>query len=340
MINLSQKLRPITTVNRELNKRPDLKNLIESSSKVNNIFDLPNVLSNDRIELYKKSYFGVGNTETYKINLPNENRLHLKMEYSNAMGNNHYSRYWLAHLFICEILGVIFPEETQIIEVTSGSSGIALSKACEVLGYDVTILVPKLLPEARIAPMRNSTTTIIQVEGYINHCIDRLRGMIKTGNYYATNHSEEKADIITYVFSRIGKELISDVNGSIDYGCLAMGNGTSTYAIANEIKKEHPNSKIIAYRPHYEENPEDIIFGLIAANIECRHISDAKEVIDKIRYTTGIDLSFVRELYKYDSEISNLGQSSLYGVYFALKLAGKVKNKNIITIGYDKSDRY
>jgi [CysO sulfur-carrier protein]-thiocarboxylate-dependent cysteine synthase len=343
MLKIEQKLQKeliFSTVNRELGSRPDIKEFLFGTDKLVDIFSLENDLSDGRVAQYRKAYFGVGNTECYKLNLPNDNKLFLKMEYTNAMGNNHYSRFWVVHLFICEVLGVIHPGITQILEVTSGSSGISLAVACEELGFDVTILVPSLLPENRIQPMRRSTTTIVEVPGYIDNCIAKLKEMVKEGNYYVTNHSEEKADVITHVFSRIGYELVRDVGFPIDYAVLAMGNGTSTMAIGKALKESNENIKITAYRPHFEENPEEIVFGLIAANIDCRHIPLAMGYVDNHVYTSGVDIEALRSRYKCDTEIRNLGYSSLYGLHFAHELAKTVEGRKIVTVGYDKMDRY
>lgn len=340
MLKIEHKLKTISNVSREISNRPDLKSFLLGNNNLSDVFSLPNDLEDERLKLYRKSYFGIGNTDCYKLNLPNNNQLFLKMEYTNAMGNNHYSRFWVVHLFICEILGLITPGETKIIEVTSGSSGIALAMACEALGFDVTIIVPEMLPLNRVEPMMRATTTIIRVKGYINDCIVKLREMIKEDDYFATNHSEEKADIITYVFSRIGLEFVRDVPHPIDYAILAMGNGTSTIAISKILKEKNPNIHIAAYRPKFEEKPDDIIFGLIAANIDCRHVPIAMNTIDELKFTSGIDLSFIKKYYQHDTEVKNLGYSSLFGLHFAYELAHKVVGKKIVTFGYDKIDRY
>lgn len=188
--------------------------------------------------------------------------------------------------------------------------------------------------------MRRSTTTIIEVPGYIDNCIAKLREMVKEGNYYVTNHSEEKADVITHVFSRIGHELVRDVDFPIDYAVLAMGNGTSTMAIGKALKESNENIEITAYRPHFEEDPEEVVFGLIAANIDCRHIPLAMNYVDNQVYTTGVDIEALRSQYKYDTEVYNLGYSSLYGLHFAHELAKTVEGRKIVTVGYDKMDRY
>lgn len=332
-------LRKYRSVSQVINTRPDLINFLDGKNDLGQIFNLSTSIDDERLHIYKKLYFGIGNTDYYRINLANNNKLHIKMEYANAMGNNHYSRYWIIYLFICETLSIIIPEETHIIEVTSGSSGIALSMACEALNYKVTILVPEILPENRVNPMRRTNTTIIRVQGYINNCIVELRKLLETGNYYATNHSEEKSNIITKTFSRIGYE-ITNQNIKPDFAILAMGNGTSTEGIAKPLKAVFPQVTVLSYHPDLDNRPDDIVFGLIGANIECRHIPLAMPYVDEIKLTSGINLDDIRYEFRYDTEINNLGYSSLYGIHFAQQLSKKVKNKTFLTIGYDKIDRY
>lgn len=338
-LELTQGPRLIATVANELPNRPDILGILKATSPLGEVFDLPNDLPGGRLELYRRAYFGIGDTECYRVNLPNDNRLLIKMEYTNAMGNTHYSRFWLVHLFIAEVLGVIHPDSTRIIEVTSGSSGIALAMAAEVLGYDVTILVPSLLPEARVAPMRRRNITIQRVDGYVDKCIAELRRLVKQEDYFATNHSEERADVITHVFSRIGHEIARDVP-HLDSAIIAMGNGTSTQAVAGILKQKYSGIHISAYRPKFEEAPKDIVFGLIAANVQCRHIANASTFVDHMLYTTGVDIQATRERFAHDTEIANLGPSSLYGVGYALSMAEQETGKTTLTIGYDKIDRY
>lgn len=338
-MRLVQAPRMIPTVASELPSRPDILGILRSTDPLGDVFSVPNTLEPERVDLYRKAYFGIGDTECYRVNLPNDNRLLIKMEYTNAMGNTHYSRFWLIHLFIAEVLGVIVPGSSRIIEVTSGSSGIALAMAAEILGYDVTILVPSLLPEARVTPMRRKNVTIHRVEGYVDSCIAELRRLVREEEYFATNHSEERADVITHVFGRIGHELVRDVE-HIDRAIIAMGNGTSTQAIASVLKSHYSGLHIAAYRPKYEEHPDDIVFGLIAANIQCRHIDAASEMIDELLYTTGRDIDPLRQQFAHDTEISNLGPSSLLGIGYALDLASTRSGLTILTMGYDKKDRY
>ena len=300
-------------------------------------FKIKNQLSEERKKLFKKLYLGIGNTSCYTVQLPNNNLLRIKMECSNPMGNSHYSRYYIPYLFIAESLGLIYPNETNIIDVTSGSAGIALAMASKSLNYKSTIIVPKILPKNRIQPIIDYGAELIIVDGYIDKCIEKLKILVSQNGYLPTNHSEEKSDFIVKVFSRIAQEYLSD-HFCPDYAIIGLGNGTTTYAIFNRLKKECCNTKCISYHP--DTNKDQLIFGLYGPNVYLRHVELADELADEKIFTNDIQSDEILEYFKGDTEISNLGPSSLYGISISFEIAKKVKNKNFFTIGYDKNDRY
>ena len=334
---MSSKLQ--TNLAREIIGYPEIIEFLNSDLPLEGIFELKNNLPSHRTETYRSLYFGVGKTAFYKMPLENNNMLHIKMEYANRMGNTHYSRFWLIYLFLCEHCGVIHPKSSEIIEVTSGSSGIALSLACKELQFYATILVPEMLPESRVSPMRNNYVSVIRVPGYVPECISKMQQMIKGGDYFATNHSEEKAGIIIYVFKRIASEVIAE-KIKFDYAVLALGNGTTTLSIGKRLKEEYPNLICDAYKPNFNENPNSIVFGLVVPNINFRHMKKALSFVDNLLYTNGVDLSIIKKQYSFDTEITNFGYTSLYGLYFALEYAKKHSNSNLLSIAYDKIDRY
>lgn len=325
------------TIARHIESLPNHLEFLKGDGDISNIFKLDSPITPERKKLYRKLYSGVGNTNCYTVQLYNDNLLNVKMEYANPMGNSHYARYWLPYLYLGEALEVISPEDSHILEVTSGSAGIALSMATNKLGYETSIIVPSLLPKSRVNPIINSGSNLIKVDGYIDKCIERLREMLNTGNYYATNHSEEKSDIIIYVFSRIIAEYLSEFSPP-DYAIIGLGNGTSTLATFRYLQRHSNNTKCITYHPRLDK--KEYVLGLYGPNVNLRHVELSKEVTDELRYTSDISLDEVKEVFKYDTEISNLGPSSLYGIQIALELSKKVSNNTFFTIGYDKNDRY
>lgn len=317
--------------------RPDIVTLLDGTGPIEELFDLPSQLSNERISLYKRIYEGIGNTPTYAVNLPNNNLLRIKMECANPMGNNHYSRCWIPYLFIGEVLEVIVPGQSHLIEVSSGSAGIALSMASQMLGYALTLIIPNELPVGRTRPMQVFGAELIRVPGYIDRCVQLLKRLLVSNKYFPCNHSEEMADILVKIDKRIMFEYC-DIYGGPDYSIVGLGNGTSTYALFNYLKTHYPGGKRITYHP--DTTQKDLVFGLYGPGVELRHIDAALSFTDeRILTRPGVPQQMALK-YKYDTEVSNLGWSSLFALGIALEKAQDVYGKTFFTIGYDKKDRY
>ncbi len=327
-------------VYRTFNNLPSQLQYLKGKENLLGLFDIPNQISEERKNIYKTIYNGIGETGCYTVNLPNNNLLRIKMEYANSMGNSHYSRYWIPYLFIAESLNLISPNKTKIIEVSSGSAGIALAVATKELGFHTTIVVPKSLPKNRLQPMIESRAELIRVDGYIDKCVEELKYRVEQNGFFPTNHSEEKSDFIVNVFSRIAAEYLNNYNFP-DYAIIGLGNGTTTYAIFSEFKNRGGNTLCISYNPDLTK--KQLIYGLYGPhepNFNLRHIKLADSITSQKMYTNAIDLTEVEEYFKYDTEISNLGSSSKYGIAIAFSIAKIVKEKTFLTIGYDKNDRY
>ena len=320
-----------------LDGRQDIKEFMDSEADMHLLFDLPTTIPVERVARYKKLYAGIGKTACYTIPLANDNLLRIKMEYTNGMGNNHYSRCWIPYLFIAETLGVIVPEETHLLEVTSGSAGISLSMAANFLDYKLTLVIPEKLPAGRTAPMEYYGATLVRVPGYIGNCIKELRRLLVRNGYFPCNHSEENADLLVKIDKRIAIEYKA-IYGTPDYCIIGLGNGTSTYAIFDYWTSFKKQPDLVTYHPDLTK-PE-VVFGLYTSNVNLRHIEPALSMATERLYTSDMDIDMVRKLFCFDTEISNLGESSLYAIYIALGKSKYVSGKTFFTIGYDKRDSY
>lgn len=329
-----------TNLSRELIKRPDIIDFLNSEKSISQIFDIENNLPTDRILFYKQIYNGIGNTPSYTVNLPNNNTLYIKAEYFNSMGNNHYSRFWIPYLFLCEMLNIIVPGKTKIIEVTSGSSGISLSMACKLLGYDLTMVIPESLPNGRKDPMMENNAKLIPVDGYIDSCITKLQEIIKTDDYFAANHSDEKSNLITHIFKRMAIEHNRNF-GVPDFCFLGLGNGSSTFSVGNYFKNINPKTKVISY--HSDISNNQIVLGLLPPNIPAgllKHVNPARLISDEINIISNAVTKDAIDYFKYDSEIISLGKSSELGIFLAYKLSLNIFNSKFFVIGFDKLYRY
>lgn len=261
------------------------------------------------------------------------------MECENGMGNNHYSRYWLIHLALAEAFGLININETTILEITSGSSGISLSMACEQLGYKLKIIVPESLPKGRLEAMTRKCTTIVKVPGYIGNCRKFFLEEKNKADYYLPNHSEEKADLISMVFSRIATEFLTDY-GSVDNVIVGLGNGSSTYAVANKFRSNCPDCMVYSYYPSASNGK--IVYGLYADNLSFIHIirTQKEGLVDEEFFTDHFDIEDIYSCFQDCEIIKEWGMSSVYALGIAYQLAKSMEGKTFFSIAYDRIDRY
>lgn len=325
------------TIFRYIHKRNDILQILKSSDPLSLLFDIDTHLSEKRVSKFRDLYEGVGHTPVKEIDLGNKNRLFLKLECENNRGESHYSRYWIPFLFIAETLGLIIPGETHLLEVTSGSAGIALSEAAMKLDYELTLIIPEILPDARVNPMANFGANIVKVPGYIDQCIEKLVEMNKSGDYFLTNHSEERANIIIDIFSRIAVEYLSEFSGT-DYAVIGLGNGTSTEATFRVLESNSSGTKRICFHPSLEDYRT--VFGLYGPNVVLRHVDVARSLsqevleIDQHRLDRLKNSKLLQDYYKV------YGDSTLIGMAVCSEISKTVEGKTFFSIAYDKRERY
>lgn len=325
------------TIARHIHKYGDIRHILESNINLNKLFDTKTNIPAARVKKYRSLYKEVGSTPVKKIDLDNDNTLLLKLECENAMGESHYSRYWIPYLFIAETLGLIIPRETHLLEVTSGSAGIALAEAAKKLDFNLTLIIPEILPNARVNPMIEYGANVIKVPGYIDKCIDELSIINASGGYFLTNHSEERANIIINIFRRIAIEFLSEFPET-DYAVIGLGNGASTEATFKVFEKTRKDTKRICFHPSLDDY--ETVFGLYGPNVELRHIETANSLsnevveIDKHRLEKLKKLELVQDYYKH------YGDSTLIGVAICAERSSSVEGKTFFSIAYDKRNRY
>ena len=325
------------SISRHIHKYDKIRQILESSESLDKLFNIESNLSLSRVETYKLLYNGVGNTPVIKIDLENNNTLLLKLECENEMGESHYSRYWLPYLFIAETVGLITPGETHLLEVTSGSAGIALAEAAKKLDYKLTLIIPDMLPNVRVKPMIDFGAKVIKVSGYIDQCIEKLIELNEAGNYFLTNHSEERANIIIDVFRRITLEYLSQFTEP-DYAVIGLGNGASTEAVFRVLETKSTATRRICFHPSLQDYKT--VFGLYGPNVELRHVDIAKSFSHEVIEINQYKLNKLRNKQLVQKFFHKYGDSTLIGIAICSEVSKTVKWKTFFSIAYDKRERY
>lgn len=318
-------------------RRDDVLNFIKGDAPLSLVFDLPTEIPNARVELYRTLYSGVGNSRTHSVPLPNGGTAHLKLECNNSMGGSHYARFWLPYLFIAETLGMIVPGNSRLLEVTSGSSGIALAMAAQKLGYQLTIITPDVLPEVRIAPMLAANAEVVPVKGYILECQSLLRRMLGTRLYFAPNHSEELSDLLIHSMRRISLEYQSEY-GTPDHAYAALGNGCSTIGLLLPYKESLSIDARWVYWP--ADDFDRLVFGMFLSPIELKHVPQAISLGRNYRISGSIETIQQEVFRSIDLDGLQPGWSTLLGLSAAMDVDRQEPEKTHFLVCYDNIGRY
>jgi S-sulfo-L-cysteine synthase (O-acetyl-L-serine-dependent) len=225
--------------------------------------DVGRELSPERQEIYDSLTEKIGNTPLvkYEGEVPDGNEIFLKLECDNQLGHSHYDRVYLKLFYEKEKLGIIHPGD-NVFETSSGSAGISFAALGGKLGYKCHVAIPaggeKAREQSTIA--QGAQIYLTPAEKYINgfkrfisdfskehpdyiflnHSMGNILGKGSDVNENAVASMEDIADEAINQLKEQGGE-------EFDFIISAMGNGTNTLGISQEIQKISPQTKVIGF---------------------------------------------------------------------------------------------
>jgi len=224
----------------------------------------------------------------------------------------------------------------QIIEATSGNTGIALAMIASIKGIPITLLMPESATEERKASMRAYGATLILTDG-------------DKGIEYSRKVAEEMALKEEYVllnqfgntdnpdahYKTTGPEIWRDTNKLITHFVSSMGTTGTIMGTSRFLKEQNPNIQIVGVQPQ-EGSRIPGIRKWSEAMVPT--ICDFSRV-DNIRYVNVEQAkSMTRALAKKEGIMA--GMSSGGSATIALQLAEEIDSGVIVCIICDRGDRY
>ncbi len=220
----------------------------------------------------------------------------------------------------------------QIIEATSGNTGVSFAMISAVKGYKFIAVMPENTSKVKRKLMRN-----FGAEFVLTPQTEHLTGAIKKTEELAKKYKNvwlpkqfENYDNVEAVRKSLGKEILEQMD-EVDAFVAGIGTGGTLMGTAKALKIKFPEVKI---------------FGVEAAELphQIEGISDG--IVPKI-----VDFNLIDEMIKIKSKDAILmakqlaknkgllvGISSGANVLAALKLSEKYKN--VITVLPDRAERY
>lgn len=300
--------------------------------------------------VYNNILEAIGNTPMIRLkSLPDADSADILVKFEGLnVGGSIKTR--TAYNMICEAekQGKLH-KDSIIVEPTSGNQGIGLALVGAVKGYKTKIIMPDSVSEERRKLVRHYGADVILVHdaGNIGLCIEEclnlaLKMQGEDKNVFVPQQFENPANP---EIQRIqtGKEILSQVEGSIHGFCSGIGTGGTITGIGETLKKENPDMIIWAVEP---ENAAVLSGGSIGTHLQMG-IGDG--IIPEILNQDIIDdICIIKdeEAIKTSKDLAAkegimCGISSGTNVAAALKLAKKLgKGKTVVTVLPDTAERY
>jgi cysteine synthase B len=224
----------------------------------------------------------------------------------------------------------------DLIEATSGNTGIALAMAAAMMGYRMTLIMPITATIERKMAMRAYGAELIEVtaaEG-MEGARDQALKMQSEGLGKVLDQFNNTDNPLSH-FEGTGPEIWRDTGGTVTHFVSSMGTTGTIMGVSAYLKEKNPLIEIIGLQP--EE-------GASIPGIRRWPKAYLPGIFDAAKVDTTLDVSqqdaeqTMRRLAKEEGIFC--GASAGGAVFAALKLSEQLNNAVIVTIICDRGDRY
>jgi cysteine synthase A len=177
----------------------------------------------------------------------------MKLEFFNPTGS-YKDRMARAMIEEAEARGDLKPGMT-VVEYTGGSTGSSLAFVCAIKGYRFRVVSSDAFGKEKLDTMRalGAELHIVPSDGgkitpdLVPRMIEQAESLASEEGTYFTNQLYNSDSIAGY--RNIGRELVRQIDRKIHAFCGGVGTAGMIMGVAQELRREYPDVKIVALEP-------------------------------------------------------------------------------------------
>ena len=258
--------------------------------------------------------------------------IYIKLEYKNPAGSIK-DRVATYMLFDAYKKGY-----KEVVEATSGNTGIGLAYYGKYFGIKSTIFMPSSYSIERQKLLKLYGANLILVDGDMSDALNQAKEYAKQNNLYFTNQFDNPMNEIAHI-QTTAPEILAQV-GKFDYFVAGVGSGGTIMGIAKRLKPY--GVKIIAVESKYSTPIYNKLY-----NKQNKITSHKIQGIGAGFIPNNIDLKYIDDVILVDDEevIEFSKEFSAFGVIGGLSsaanfIASKQLKGKVVTIAPDSIEKY
>jgi cysteine synthase B len=224
-------------------------------------------------------------------------------------------------------------KDTQLIEATSGNTGIGMAVVANLFGLKIELVRPANSTRERVLTMEAYGAKVTLLEN-IEVCRDYAEEKAASGGFYLLNQFANPDNYMAH-YKTTGPEIWRDSDGAITHFVSSMGTTGTIMGCSRYFKEVNPSIQIIGCQPTEESS----IPGIRRWSPEYLPKIFEPERVDRVMDVSQQEATaFARRLAREEGIFA--GMSSGGGAAVAIRLAKELESGYIVFICCDRGDRY
>jgi cysteine synthase B len=221
----------------------------------------------------------------------------------------------------------------QLIEATSGNTGIALAMVARLYDLKMELVMPASSTRERTLTMEAFGAKVTLLEN-IETCRDYAEAKAAAGSHFILNQFANPDNYLAH-YKATGPEIWKDTGGQITHFVSSMGTTGTIMGCSRYLKEQNPGVQIVGCQPTEDSS----IPGIRRWPPAYLPRIFEPERVDRIMDVSQQDATeFARRLAREEGIFA--GMSSGGAACTAIRLAGELEEGCIVFICCDRGDRY